>query len=161
MKKCSSLLIGFIALVFISCGDCGPDNDRFISETPVGIKMSPMPELFSKQEDLVIHSIELRIIEEEPFFWVNDEILIEGASGNQRYQISELEAKSIATAHLTNELTIAKTTYIANADLHEELKDQMLPGYVITFEGYDDLKGYVSSIDADFKGMWPKCACKS
>lgn len=104
-----------------------------------------------KDSTLQIETIDFRFIDHQPFFWINDEQLINAKTGEKRGEIKEQEALSIAKMHLIDELEVKEVKRITEAGKHHEYRKGLLPAWVISYEGNDKLKAYISVTDGDFK----------
>ncbi len=98
-----------------------------------------------------INYLELRVIDEQPYYWVNKNMLYNAHTGAPKATISEEEALSVASSYMQDELQVASVASIAEAGDHHEYREKMLPAYVISYEGDEQLKAYVSMKDGKFQ----------
>ncbi|MGC6402229.1 MAG: PepSY domain-containing protein [Flavobacteriaceae bacterium] len=91
-----------------------------------------------------IHSIDLVPIGTEPYFWVNDQFLVNATTGERRAGISEEEARSVAAAHVIPELKIKDVSLLESTDAHHEYRGGPLPAYVISYDHPEDIKAYIA-----------------
>jgi hypothetical protein len=94
-----------------------------------------------------IHSLEAREILGIQYLWVNGEKLIDAKTGQEKLGISEEEAVDIAGAVILPGYQVRRTDYITEVGPHHEYRGQALPAWVITYEGDEQLKAYVSARD--------------
>ena len=110
-------------------------------------------ELFAniKDSSLQIENIDLRFIDHQPYFWVNEERLIDAKTGDERGPITEKEALGIAQMHLIENLKVKKIEYIKEVGKHHEYRKRPLPAWVISFESKENVKAYISAVDGGFQ----------
>lgn len=102
-------------------------------------------------DSLNIHSLQLKFINHEPYFWVNDSILINTKSGILKQEITAEEAKSIARDKIKPEYRIREVNFLTETDSHHEIRGRNLPVWQIEFEGGESLKAYVDAKNGDFQ----------
>ena len=117
------------------------------------IKPKDFSELISpsKLNQSNIKSIELRVISDTPYYWINSTFLFNAYTGILKDSISKSEAVSIAQHNMVGDLKVESVNYISNVDKHHEYRNKLLPAYVISFEGMKKIKAYVSSSDGKFQ----------
>ena len=117
------------------------------------IKSKDFSELISpsKLNQSNIKSIELRVISDTPYYWINSTFLFNAYTGILKDSISKSEAVSIAQHNMVGDLKVESVNYISNVDKHHEYRNKLLPAYVISFEGMKKIKAYVSSSDGKFQ----------
>ena len=98
-----------------------------------------------------IRSMEVRDINGEPYYWINNKSLYNARDGRLKKTINETEALYIAGLHMKENLEVAGVTRIESAGKHHEYREKLLPAHVISYKGDDNLKAYVSSIDGKFQ----------
>lgn len=97
-----------------------------------------------------IQKIELREINQEPYYWINNEKLFNATTGVVKKGVTEKEAISIAQEYMQASLKVKEVELIKELGKHHEYRNKPLPVYVITFEGSDKVKAYVSQKDGRF-----------
>lgn len=97
-----------------------------------------------------IQKIELREINQEPYYWINNEKLFHVKTGVVKKGITEKEAIAIAQIHMQASLKVKQVDLLKEIGKHHEYRNKPLPVYVITFEGSDKVKAYVSQKDGRF-----------
>lgn len=98
-----------------------------------------------------IRSIEIRDINKVPYYWINKSQLFNALDGKAKSSISKDEALYIAGNHIKKELQVNDVSLIENVDKHHEYREKLLPAYVISYKGKENIKTYVSAIDGKFQ----------
>lgn len=98
-----------------------------------------------------IQNIELREIDETPYYWINNEDLYSAKTGTIKDGISEKEALGIAQKYLISTLKVKNIELITEVGKHHEYRGRALPAYVISYNGQDGVKAYVSKVDGEFQ----------
>ena len=97
------------------------------------------------------NSIELKDINNIPYYWINKIQLYNAFNGNLKNNITKEEALSVAKKYMKNDLEVAKIEQIDKVGRHHEYRSGLLPAYVISFKSDDALKAYVSVKDGKFQ----------
>ena len=100
-----------------------------------------------------ISALELKDIAGEPYFLVNNEILVNARTGEERKGITEKEALSIAGRNMQEGLKVTAIERIDEVGAHHEYRSGSLPAYVISYKTPENLKAYVSINDATFRSV--------
>ena len=108
---------------------------------------------FSEYSNLKVKSIELRVIAEKPYFWINDSILIDATNGKIKECISKTEALIIAKNYIVPELKVSQIDLIENINQKHEYRNKKTPVYRISFHGDDHVTAYVSKEDGKFQSV--------
>lgn len=98
-----------------------------------------------------IKSIELRDINNAPYYWVNNEQLFNALDGTKKNFISKEEALYIAKNYMKSGLEVKSIEQINEAGKHHEYRERLLPAYVISYKSDEALKAYVSVNDGKFQ----------
>ena len=98
-----------------------------------------------------VKSIELRDIGNTPHYWINKKQLFNAVNGNSKSGITETEALQIAKTYIRNDMKVKSVEKIDKVGKHHEYRERLLPAYVISFQGDDALKAYVSVDDGKFQ----------
>lgn len=104
-------------------------------------------------DSMDIYSLELKLINDEAFFWVNDSVLIHAKSGISKTEISAEEAKSIVKDKIKPKYQIEKANFLTETGAHHEVRSIKLPVWQIEFKGAESLKAYVDARNGDFQTM--------
>ncbi|RTY72671.1 hypothetical protein EKM05_03460 [Flavobacterium sp. GSP27] len=100
---------------------------------------------------IAIQSIELRKINNQPFYWVNEKMLYNAKTGKLKNGISKKEALSIADKYIISGLKVKEIQLIKEVGKHHEYREHLLPAYVISYQEPDNLKVYISVNDGGFQ----------
>ncbi len=98
-----------------------------------------------------IKTFELREIADLPYYFINDSILFNAYNGNQKDSISMEEAIKISNKNILDKYKISSVDKIYEVGNHHEYRGKPLPAFVISYEGAEKLKSYVSIIDGKFQ----------
>lgn len=98
-----------------------------------------------------IRSIEIRDINNEPYYLINKKQLYSAKTGEAKMDVSEEEALSVAKNYMKEGLKVANIQKITEVDDYHEYREKLLPAYVISYDTDEALKAYVSVKDAKFQ----------
>ena len=98
-----------------------------------------------------VNTIELRDINNAPYYWVNKEQLYNAIHGSLKTIITKEEALYIAKLNIKSDLKVASIEQINDAGKHHEYREKLLPAYVISYEADEAIKAYVSIKDGKFQ----------
>ncbi len=98
-----------------------------------------------------VHSIEIRDINGNPYYWINNKQLYNAVDGTQKSGVTKEEALTIAKNYLIDHLIVANIEQINSVDKHHEYREKLLPAYVISYDNDEALKAYVSIKDGKFQ----------
>tara|TARA_Y200000002_G_scaffold66716_1_gene51633 strand:- start:562 stop:1263 length:702 start_codon:yes stop_codon:yes gene_type:complete len=98
-----------------------------------------------------IKTFELREIADLPYYFINDSILFNAYNGNLKDSISLEEAIKISNKNILDKYKISSVDKIYEVGNHHEYRGKPLPAFVISYEGAEKLKSYVSIIDGKFQ----------
>ncbi|NLP59025.1 PepSY domain-containing protein [Lutibacter sp. B1] len=98
-----------------------------------------------------VNSIELKEIDNQPFYWINKNSLYNATTGHLKNGITENEALSIAKKHMLKKLIVKDIKLITQTDKHHEYREKLLPAYVISYNHKENIKAYVSISDGSFQ----------
>lgn len=122
-------------------------GDQFHKKGLVGASFSDLISPSSLTPSTTVQSIELRDINKEPFYWVNQKLLYNAKTGELKNGISKEEAMAIATKNIVSNLKVKGIALINEAGKHHEYRERLLPAYVISYQGPSNLKVYISVND--------------
>ncbi|PHR98289.1 MAG: hypothetical protein COA80_05735 [Leeuwenhoekiella sp.] len=120
---------------------------REVSKTAFDELISPA----AVDSTLKISSLALREINSKPYYWINNSSLYDAQTGSLKDGITPDEALNIAALHIKPELKVAGIEKIETTDAHHEYREKLLPAYVVSYEGDDALKAYISVADGTFQ----------
>ncbi|WP_338408707.1 hypothetical protein [uncultured Flavobacterium sp.] len=98
-----------------------------------------------------IQSIELRTINHQPFYWINDKVLYNAKTGYLKDCVTKEEALAIADRNVVSGLKVKEIQLIKEVGKHHEYREHLLPAYVISYQEPDNLKVYISANDGAFQ----------
>lgn len=94
-----------------------------------------------------VTSLVLKTIVNQPYYWVNDSVLIHAKTGKIKVEISENEALKVASEFMLDDLETKSIALITEVGKHHEYRGRKLPAYVISYDHPDHIKAYVSAND--------------
>lgn len=98
-----------------------------------------------------IQSIELRDIDKQPFYWVNQKLLYNARTGEVKNGVSKEEALATADKNIVSGLKVKEIQLIKEVGKHHEYREHLLPAYVISYQEPNNLKAYISANDGAFQ----------
>ena len=98
-----------------------------------------------------LNTIELRDIDNVPYYWVNKKQLYSAIDGSPKNSITQDEALYIAKNYMKEGLEVESVEQITEVGKHHEYREKLLPAYVISFKTDEALKAYVSINDGKFQ----------
>ena len=103
------------------------------------------------KSDEPVHSIELRDINSQPYYWINEKLLFNAIDGKEKNLITKEEALYIAKNNMIDGLEVESVEQISEVGKHHEYREKLLPAYVISYRTDEALKAYVSINDGRFQ----------
>lgn len=100
-----------------------------------------------------INTIELRDINNSPYYWVNNNQLYNAIDGGLKSNLTKEEALYIAQLNMKDGLKVVSIEQINETGKHHEYREKLLPAYVISYESDEALKSYVSITDGKFQAV--------
>ena len=128
----------------------GDDFRKFPAEQTAFTGLSGISEIAPDEK---ISSVELREISGQPYYFINYSRLINARNGEELDEISEEDAKSIASRHMKDDLKISSVERITETGDHHEFRGNDLPAYVITYDNDKNLKAYIDAKSGSFKSV--------
>ena len=98
-----------------------------------------------------IHSVELKEIAGEPYYWINRSELRSARTGKIKNELTEAEALSIANSNMRDGLEVREVEKIFKTGDHHEYRGGPLPAYVISYNNPADIRAYISIADGTFR----------
>lgn len=126
-------------------------GDQFKKEEPVHSAFSGLKSPAQLEPNLEVFSIQLQEISGKPFYFINDEILMDARTGEKINEISEEDALSIASRYMKSDLEVSGVERITKTGKHHEYRENLLPAYVISYETDENLKAYISAKNGGFR----------
>ena len=109
------------------------------------------PSLINIKE--AIKTLEIRDINKNPYYLINNKLLYSARSGVRKNELTKDEALYIANKHMKKGLEVKSIEKITEVGKHHEYRKKLLPAYVISYKSNDNLKAYVSILDAKFQSV--------
>lgn len=98
-----------------------------------------------------INTIELRDINNTPYYWINKKQLFNAIDGSLKNHITKEDALFIAKNNIKSDLKVESIEQINEVGKHHEYRGKLLPAYVISYGTDETLKAYVSINDGKFQ----------
>lgn len=129
--------------------DIHGDQFKNLSYTPKSFKNLISPSDLELSE--AIHSIEIRDLNNAPYYWINNKQLYSAIDGSLKENITKDEALYVASNYMKADLKVDAINRINSVDAHHEYRERLLPAYVISYQNNEALKAYVSLKDGKFQ----------
>ncbi len=98
-----------------------------------------------------IKTIEIRDLNKEPYYFINQKMLYNAVTGEKKDGITKEEALYVAKKHMKESLEVAAIKTISKVGKHHEYREKILPAYVISYKNNNNIKAYISLIDGKFQ----------
>ncbi|PWH11377.1 hypothetical protein DEJ39_03505 [Bacteroidetes bacterium SCGC AAA795-G10] len=98
-----------------------------------------------------VGKLNLVSIDNQPYYWINEQLLYDALDGTLKKNISEKEAISVAKQNLIEGLKVDHVELLKTTDSHHEYRGQKLPVYAIHYDHPDLLVAYVDAKSGIFK----------
>jgi hypothetical protein len=98
-----------------------------------------------------LHSIKVKSIGEERFFWVNDSVLVDPNSGVILPEISAAQAIVVVREHILPAYQPISAKRITAVGPYDEYRGRPLPAFKIPLSGEGNPIAYVDAISGDFQ----------
>ena len=125
-------------------------GDHFKKEKPIHSAFSELRSPTNLDPDLKVTSVKLQEISGEPYYYINDEILMDARSGEKIKEINKKQALDIASRYMKNDLEVSGIKRITETGKHHEYRERLLPAYVISYKTDENLKAYVGALTGNF-----------
>lgn len=100
-----------------------------------------------------IHSVELKEVAGEPYYYINHSILQHAKTGEIKNEISKEDAIAVANQHMIEGLKVEKIEKITSTGNHHEYRSGPLPAYVISYDTPENIKAYINVNTGDFQSL--------
>ena len=100
---------------------------------------------------LSIQSLELKTILDRPYFWVNNNLLLNAKTGQTINGVSESQALQIAASRMRSDLEVESVLLLEEVGAKHEYRGRPLPVYQINYRHSDNVSAYVSQTDGSFQ----------
>jgi hypothetical protein len=128
-------------------------GDHFKKHRPEAIGFNSLTLPGNLIQDMEVKSLSLKEIAGQPYYLVNNEVLINAETGIEKPEISKEEALSIAERHMAEGLEVTGIERLEETGKHHEYRSGSLPAYVISYKTPENLKAYISIKEASFKSV--------
>lgn len=98
-----------------------------------------------------VQSLELISIGSDPYYWIDEAILVDARTGRLRTGIDEDEALQVARDYMLPELEVSGIRLIDSVGPHHEYRGRPLPAYEISYQEPEHLKAYVAVSNGAFQ----------
>lgn len=98
-----------------------------------------------------IKTIEIRDLNKEPYYFINQKMLYNAVTGEKKDGITKEEALYIAKKYMKESLEVTAIKTISKVGKHHEYRKKLLPAYVISYKNNNNIKAYISLIDGKFQ----------
>ncbi|MGB2086389.1 MAG: PepSY domain-containing protein [Flavobacteriaceae bacterium] len=127
-------------------------GDHYLtSKETVAVKPENLSMPFFQTLSFPIHQMTLKMIDDSPFFWVNDSILINPKTGKALVEISEKQALAVVKKNVLSRYSPKKIERIHQVGPHSEYRGRPLPAYRIVLSGEGAPVAYVDAKNGDFQ----------
>ena len=107
----------------------------------------------SEATGMKVHSVQLKEIAGEPYYWINHSMLHHARTGEMKMSLTEAEALAIAKKNMKEGLEVKGIEKITTTGKHHEYRGGPLPAYVISYASPQNIKAYVSIADGTFRTL--------
>ena len=125
------------------------DQFKNLNYQPIAFQNLISPSEINHSEP--INKIEIRDVQKEPYYLINESFLYHARTGKNKASISEEDAIYIADNYMKEGLEISSVEKIYETGKHHEKKKKLLPAYVLNYTSDENLKAYVSIENAKFQ----------
>ena len=106
---------------------------------------------FNVPDSLQVSQLALRMIDSEAYLWVNDSLLIDSKTGEQKQGVTKDEAERIARKYVKDDFQLVSSSLLTEVDAHHEYRGRPLPAWAVKFDSSDKLTAYISQRDGSFQ----------
>lgn len=126
-------------------------GNQFKKNHPVYKSFNDLISPTELENQLTIQTIELREINNIPYYWINKDALYNAENGTLKKGITEKEALSVAKRFMKEDMVVKDVQLITKTDKHHEYREKLLPAYLISYKHKDAVKVYVSVNDGAYQ----------
>ncbi len=98
-----------------------------------------------------IESLALRDKAGQPYYWVNNQVLVHAQTGEEKPEVTREEALAVAARYMMAGLEVAGIQRITEVGAQHEYRGRPLPAWVIDYRHPAALKAYVAARDGSFQ----------
>ena len=122
-------------------------GDHFLETVSESVKLNA----FDISDSLKVSELALRVIDSRPYLWLNDSLLIDPETGEQKQGVTKDEAERIAKKYVRDDFQIISSSFLTEVDTHHEYRGRPLPAWAVRFDSSDELTAYISQRDGSFQ----------
>jgi hypothetical protein len=126
-------------------------GDHFHQDHMMHMTASNLIDPASLDSTLEISTLELRFVNHQPYYWVNQSQLFHAQTGKAKGEITEEEAKAIAKIYIKDDLQIKSVEYLTETGSHHEFRGRALPAWGVHFEHPENLTAYIDAKSGSFE----------
>ena len=124
-------------------------GDHFLNEVEhPSVQLSRLSKV---KMDMEVERISLRFIGDKAYFWLNNKVLVDAESGEEKAGVTKEEALIIAQKYVKPDFKVAQIQLVEEVDVHHEYRERPLPAWRIDYEGDNALSAYISQRDGSFQ----------
>lgn len=122
-------------------------GDHFLEPVAESVKL----EALNIPDSLKVSGLALRMIDGKAYLWVNDSLLIDSSTGEQKEGLTKDEAEQIARKYVKDDFQLVSSSLLTEVDAHHEYRGRPLPAWAVKFDSSDELTVYISQRDGSFQ----------
>ena len=127
-------------------------GDHYKKEVNTRPLISPLlSDSLLQQLPFPLHSLKVKTIGQEAFFWANDSLLIDPKSGVVINEISAEQAMAVVQEHILPAYQPLSAERITAVGPHDEYRGRPLPAFRIPLSGEGNPVAYVDAVSGDFQ----------
>jgi hypothetical protein len=128
-------------------------GDQFKNEQLVSASFTNLISPKGLEKQPAIQTIELKEINEKPYYWINEKYLYNASTGILKNGITKEEALAVAKRYMKKGMEVMNIQLITKIGKHHEYREKMLPAYVISYKDQENVKAYISSNNGAFQAV--------
>ena len=128
-------------------------GDHFRKAEPLHSEFSNIKSPTVLNPELKVTSVKLQEISGEPFYYINNKILMDARTGEIIEEISDKQALDIASRYMKDDLEVSGIERITETGKHHEYREKLLPAWVISYKTDENLKAYVGALTGNFNNV--------
>ncbi len=126
-------------------------GDHFRQDHMMHLSSDNLVHPISLDSTLRISTLELRFVNHQPYYWVNNSELYNGETGELKPEFTAEEAQNIAKVFVKDDLQVKKTEYLTETGSHHEYRGRPLPAWAVHFEHPENLIAYIDAKSGNFE----------
>ncbi len=125
-------------------------GDQFKKEEPVHSSFSDLKSPTKLHPEMEVTSVKLQEISGQPFYYINEKVLMDARNGEIIEEINRQQALDIASRYMKEDLKVSGIERITETGKHHEYRERLLPAWVISYDTDENLKAYVGALTGNF-----------